>query len=339
MSTQSGITVSKEIITSLSDNGSSPLVIKISDDNTKLILDPEFSHKSINELEERFKAVKEYVSSIYPQPRYVVIPKDSNSNIFISIVPDVAPIRQKMLYASTKNTLTSAISSFDIHKSDILALTDLDELTYENYNQSDNTVNLLTKEEKTLDDINTLQDLTLDNSFKKELVSMSSPQEKLLYNFDEEFQRELTSMLNSSEQAYKFVAFAIDSTKEVIRLVSSNDKVAIESLISEIEKVQPENYPVYILYNYSPKSYAFIYSCPSGSKVKDRMTYAAFKQGLLAHLVKEFGSKDLKVDKSIEVGDPEELEIGELQVSSNSAPSEPSKGRLKFNKPKGPRRR
>ena len=93
------------------------------------------------------------------------------------------------------------------------------------------------------------------------------------------------------------------------------------------------------------------------------MIYASFKNSLINHLNQLIKSTniddDIIIDKNIEVGDLDEIELSQLQESnelihdtntngnnnssSNSLSSNnsslSSKNGLKFNKPKGPRRR
>lgn len=80
------------------------------------------------------------------------------------------------------------------------------------------------------------------------------------------------------------------------------------------------------------------------------MIYASFKNSLINHLKDKLSKSGLTIDKNLEVGDLDELELSDLQPEeqqqqqgedseSISSASSSSKAGLKFNKPRGPRRR
>ena len=47
-------------------------------------------------------------------------------------------------------------------------------------------------------------------------------------------------------------------------------------------------------------SVVFIYTCPSGSKIKERMVYASTKQGFLASMSSDMGIEIAKKVSSVE---------------------------------------
>lgn len=68
---------------------------------------------------------------------------------------------------------------------------------------------------------------------------------------------------------------AIDIPTETIKLADSDSSVSPASLSGRL----PESSPRYTLYHY-PDSDAiiFIYTCPSGSSIKERMLYASTRR-------------------------------------------------------------
>lgn len=66
--------------------------------------------------------------------------------------------------------------------------------------------------------------------------------------------------------------------------------------------------PRYSFYRYSspstPAAIVFIYTCPSGSKIKERMLYASSRAAVVAIAEKEAG---LSVAKKMEASGPDEL--------------------------------
>lgn len=407
MSTQSGITISSQLndaYKNLSTN--SALIIKLSSDFTELIPDQIITGsdnttsttKDITILEPMFEKLINQISQEFPHPSYIVISYNSNQ-YFISFIPDIAPIKQKMLYASTKNSLITSLGGNKLIKK--FAWTELDELTLNYFIKSidedqgfdikkeeEEELNLLlTEDEITLQKLNNLSLYSTTNhhhhhGFKKKLPSMTNDDgsttgsgnadQDILYKFTPELTEQLQSIIensspessNDNDNKKSLISFNIDTTKELLTLKSIDTQIEINQLIDTLNNhTSSKISPQYILYNYQIGKLAFIYSCPSGSSVKDRMIYASFKNSLINHLNQLIKSTniddDIIIDKNIEVGDLDEIELSQLQdanelihdtntngnnnSSSNSLSSNnsslSSKNGLKFNKPKGPRRR
>lgn len=407
MSTQSGITISSQLndaYKNLSTN--SALIIKLSSDFTELIPDQIITGsdnttsttKDITILEPMFEKLINQISQEFPHPSYIVISYNSNQ-YFISFIPDIAPIKQKMLYASTKNSLITSLGGNKLIKK--FAWTELDELTLNYFIKSidedqgfdikkeeEEELNLLlTEDEITLQKLNNLSLYSTTNhhhhhGFKKKLPSMTNDDgsttgsgnadQDILYKFTPELTEQLQSIIensspessNDNDNKKSLISFNIDTTKELLTLKSIDTQIEINQLIDTLNNHTSSRIsPQYILYNYQIGKLAFIYSCPSGSSVKDRMIYASFKNSLINHLNQLIKSTniddDIIIDKNIEVGDLDEIELSQLQdanelihdtntngnnnSSSNSLSSNnsslSSKNGLKFNKPKGPRRR
>lgn len=329
------------------------LIIKISSDSTQLV--PETKIPVKESIKGAFSALHSHLEKSFPQPAFAVVPEGSSTNAsfaFISFIPDVAPIRSKMLYASTKNTLLIELGSNNFKKNHILSWSELEELNYESYQKSVTVPDgPLSREEKLLQEVNSLQTLSLAEStgngrnsfFKKELPSMrnshspaptSGGNNGLLLKIEPELQAEFASL-----PELKLTRFVVELASEQLRLVSATTQVKLGNLVDHLAKptgLLPQ--PNFALYGYNGKSVALIYSCPSGSKVKDRMLSAANLQGLLSHL-RSLAGENADIDKVIEIGDLDELHLPDLEVSETSTETPTSKGNLKFAKPKGPRRR
>lgn len=372
MSTQSGISASEELLEAFKEFNVNTLVVKVDSDNTSLVPDKEFPQPSSQELPDVFESLSQYFEKNHPQPSYIIIPNLSSSNdyIFISFIPDVAPIRQKMLYASTKNTILQQLGSNNFKN--ILSLSELDELTHDNFvktSRNNDDTEALTQEEKDLKTLDSLQSLSLTESglrgnqaFKKELASMhnnsSSPNPSssalgntgaLLFDVDSDLKGEFEGIGNLKDTK-KLITFNIDIAKETVKLTSTKNAVDLSQLIEALKLVIDSSspHPQFAIYNYDSNKIAFIYSCPSGSKVKDRMIYASNRQGLISFLKSFTNNTDILVEKVLEVGDLDELDLDELRVNSNTdassrnsetESSQSTRSNLKFNKPKGPRRR
>lgn len=406
MSTQSGITISSQLNDAYKNlSANSALIIKISSDSTELIPDQIITGsdnttsttKDITILEPIFEKLINQISQEFPHPSYIIISYNSNQ-YFISFIPDIAPIKQKMLYASTKNSLITSLGGNKLIKK--FAWTELDELALNYFIKSidedqgfdikkeeEELNSLLTEDEITLQKLNNLSLYSTTNhhhhhGFKKKLPSMTNDDgsttgsgnadQDILYKFTPELTEQLQSIIensspessNDNDNKKSLISFNIDTTKELLTLKSIDTQIEINQLIDTLNNHTSSRIsPQYILYNYQIGKLAFIYFCPSGSSVKDRMIYASFKNSLINHLNQLIKSTniddDIIIDKNIEVGDLDEIELSQLQdanelihdtntngnnnSSSNSLSSNnsslSSKNGLKFNKPKGPRRR
>ncbi|RLV95738.1 Twinfilin-1 [Spathaspora sp. JA1] len=358
MSTQSGITTSPELLDAFKNLKSQALIIKVSSDSTQLIPDPNYSSNATSSIESLFNSINEYISKEFPHPSYIIIP-DNEDYVFISFIPDVAPIKQKMLYASTKNTLLSSLGSYNFPKNKTFAWTELNEVTWSNYNSSvqDTSSGPLSKDEEIIKTLNKLQDLDLSSQtsldhhgFKKELPSIgggasaTSSGSDILGKFTAELQQEFDS-LKDNVSSYKLITFNIKN--EEIVLNNTETDVRLVDLIPSLTRSENKQKatPLYAVYNYQINKFAFIYSCPSGSPVRERMVYAASKVSLISHINELLKPSNLSIDKNLEVGDLDELELsqldGESEVPTPSSASSANSNRigLKFSKPKGPRRR
>lgn len=342
MSTQSGIVASKKLLDKFQNLSNQTLVVTVSDDQTHLEEDESYVQPASSDLASVFGGLKDHFSRIYPQPGYAIFPQpESTEFVFVAFIPDLAPIRQKMLYASTKNTLIQQIGSGSFGNKYILALTELEELTPEHFHhtiRSDTDPSLLTSDERVLQDINRLQALSVSHdsqsAFKKELPSIHGhASSSLLFEIEPSLDQVLHQDLHK-----RLVVINIDA-KEHLVLTSQAKDVSVGTLIdsTRLALEGSDVTPLYIMYGYAPSKVAFIYLCPSGSKVRDRMVYAANKKGLIAHLKSEYFSAD-QLDKVLEVGDLDELETSVLEDAPASDTAAP-KTSLRFTKPKGPRRR
>ncbi|EGV65081.1 actin depolymerizing protein, partial [Yamadazyma tenuis ATCC 10573] len=336
MSTQSGITASPDLLDAFQSSQHDVLVVKVSEDSTKLVQDVNCPQIT-GELPQVFPQLNQYISSIHPHPVYILLALEDEEYAFISFIPDIAHIRDKMLYASTKNTLLQELGGGKIKRDHLFAWSELSELSFEHFDSSRpthalNNEDVLTSEEKYTKEINALQDLTLSSGRK--LASMDNASTQLLFRIDSDLENAFASLATSD-----LIVFSVVLSSEHFKLISKRANIELGSLVSTLEASNDSSNPApqFAVYSYSPGKSVLIYTCPSGSKVKDRMIYASNKQGLINHLKSLFKDHGLELDKVLDIGDPEELEIGELKPSEE-VPSSTSKSGLRFNKPKGPRR-
>ncbi|KAI3406273.2 TWF1 [Candida oxycetoniae] len=348
MSTQSGIVVSQELL-DVFNTEDNALVVKISPDSTQLIPDKSFTFVD-NSPSSIISSLHTFLAKEFPQPSYIIVPYDS-TKVFISFIPDSAAIKQKMLYASTKSTLLASLGSYNFKYK--FSWTELDEVDFgylEKCVKEERLSGPLSKDEELLQSMNQQHSNYAQLGFKRELVSMNSSSSDILYQFDEKLETEFNSLVANADK-FRLVIFSIDVSQELIKLDNIIDEVNVDQLIKTLaDNVSPG--PKYIIYNYSVNEYAFIYTCPSKSSVKDRMIYAASKNSLINLLkTKYLNNGEVTLNKNLEVGDLDELDVSQLhkedgnasETSSVATPSSSSSttsnNGLRFSKPKGPRRR
>ncbi|QLG70239.1 hypothetical protein HG535_0A01770 [Zygotorulaspora mrakii] len=324
MSSQSGILATKELLDTLNDSeDSSGLAIftaKISADST------------VVERDGSFNSVEQLQKNLNSDPLYIFVKNPSdNLYVFASYVPDGSPVRAKMLYASTKNTLIRQVGSNSIGKQ--LLFTEAQEVRdiLDDSRPSQNAV--LTESEKVNIQIaQQQQKMKLAQHFPngKKLVSQTNgAPSQLSFEVDSKG-FSISSILNK----YNAVSFTIDLSNEQIHIASKENVDSPYAL-----RITAEN-PSYTIFKNGSLHY-FIYSCPSGSKVKDRMVYASNRAGFVNYLTNE---EKLAFAKIIEIGEPSELEVSLISSSSEEEQKrqtalEKSESKPKFNRPSGPGRR
>lgn len=355
MSTKSGIEASDDLLESLKDFKTGAILIKISDDDQSLVKDEKFPGVNSSDVDSILKSVQQYIEQNYPEPSFIIFGVTNNGSTeegFISFIPDDAPIRRKMLYASSKNTFLTQVGLNRFKKSNIFNWTLLEELSPQNYRDSgkdDTQANLLTEDEKVLRSINNLQDMSLAEAGfqgssvagtpKNKLVSMhntSGSKSGLLFEVNPDLEAKIGGLGPST---LALLLFNINTEAEKFTLLLTHDEIKVSELIETISSNVPQSSPFFVVYNYSSNKYAFIYSCPSGSKVKARMIYASNKQELISFLKKKLDNKSIVLDKFFEVGDIDELDLHGLEENSYLQEHTVSTSGLKFSKPRGPRRK
>lgn len=245
--------------------------------------------------------------------------------VAITYVPNSAPVRQKMLFASTRLTLVRELGGE--HFPESIFCTEADELTssgWEKHLAHAESSNPLTQEEKDLEHIKEAEALESRGTQGKSLVQGG----RIAVRADENISESLQQL--GSGGAENLVQLRMDVPTETLQLVSSSSATASE-LSSSIDKVEPR----YSFYRHddSDNSIVFISTCPSGAKIKERMLYAASRANVIGHAEKEGG---LKIAKRIEATNPDEITEQVITDEFKTAAVEEKKG---FAKPKRPGRR
>jgi twinfilin-like protein len=228
------------------------------------------------------------------QPLYILLRQDGASTfVAITYVPNTAPVRQKMLFASTRLTLVRelGIESFG----EQIFVENADELSVEGWKKHESHVamdNPLTEEERNLVDIKNAEATEVGGTSRRGAGYGSGG---LKMQAGEGVVEALGSLQDGG-----LVMLKIDTSESIVLAeapVSSG--VSAADLAQRISNTEPR----YSIYKYSytaasgPETASiFIYTCPTAAKVKDRMVYASSRRS--AEVLAEQGA-GLKLDKKV----------------------------------------
>jgi twinfilin-like protein len=227
------------------------------------------------------------------QPLYILLRQD-NASTFVAItyVPNTAPVRQKMLFASTRLTLVRelGIESFG----EQIFVENAEELSVEGWRKHQKHVqqeNPLTEEERNLVDIKNAEATEVGGTSRRGAGYGSGG---LKMQAGEGVVEALSNL-----QEGGLVSLKIDTSETIVLAEAPASGIGAGDLAQRISNTEPR-YSVY-KYSYSGASgpetaSIFIYTCPTATKVKDRMVYASSRRS--AEVLAEQGA-GLKLDKKV----------------------------------------
>lgn len=303
-------------------------VLKVSIENEELT--PAASSKPINKWQDDYdKMIKPLI--IENQPAYILYRLDTKSPdsgydwLFISWSPDTAPVRQKMLYASTKATLKQEFGTASIKEE--LHGTVPEDITlegYHKYKRNNAAPAPLTTAEEELAELRK-NTVTTDYSVETRHQTLSG----VAFPVTDEAKQAITEL---GKGIHEYVQLKIDLEEEKIHLVMACD-ISLDKLPTKV----PSDSARYHLYNFKHthegdymECIVFIYSMPGYScSIKERMLYSSCKAPLL-ELIQSLG---VTITKKLEIDDGRELTEGFLQEELHP---KISLHQPKFAKPKGP---
>lgn len=230
-----------------------------------------------------------------------------------------------MLFASTRLTLVRELGGE--HFSESVFCTEADELTekgWEKHVKHTESENPLTAEEQSLQDIKDAEALESRGTRGQGLAQGGT----LAIRADEEIGSALQSLGEGT--GGNLVQLRTDAGSETLQLVS-HSSASLASLSGVIDAKEPR----FSFYRHDDAegSIVFISTCPSGSKIKERMLYAAGRSNVIALAQREGG---LKIAKKIEATNPDEVTE---QVIMDEFKTEEKEEKKSFSKPKRPGRR
>ncbi|XP_003423949.1 twinfilin isoform X1 [Nasonia vitripennis] len=277
-------------------------VLKVSIENEELA--PSTSSKPVGKWQNDYdKLIKPLIEE--NQPAYILYRLDTKSPdsgydwLLISWSPDTAPVRQKMLYASTKATLKQEFGSASI-KEELHGTVpeDISLDGYHRHKRNDAAPAPLTTAEEELAELKKTTVHT-DYSVETRHQTLSG----VAFPVTDEAKQAITDL---GKGVHEYVQLKIDTEEEKIHLVMAGE-VSLDKLPTKV----PSDSARYHLYNFKHthegdyiEAIVFIYSMPGYScTIRERMLYSSCKAPLL-ELIQSLG---VTIAKKLEVTSGEEL--------------------------------
>jgi len=330
MSATSGITIHDDLQSAFATAQSDASVrfFKLSIRNESIVLDHTVCAQGdlFGDLDQLQDILEDHV------PAYVLARLDDLPTqwLAISYVPDTAKVRDKMLYASTRNSLTKSLGSasfsdalFANHKSDLTST------AYAAHRRHLAAPKPLSVREREMEDVRaaTIASSTEGSAARRNHIGGAG----VHINWPETVSAAIRRL--ASEETDRLVVLGIDTATETLVLSAES-----ECAIGEVGSLLPSLTPAYAFLSWSHddrQDIVFIYSCPSSSPIKHRMIYSSGASSVLA-IAKDNG---VTVVRKVETSDPKEVNEafirGELGLNNLSSGDD----KKPFARPRGPARR
>ncbi|GAM34654.1 hypothetical protein TCE0_015r02367 [Talaromyces pinophilus] len=308
---QSGISVSSELQNAFqaftSDDSQFALPITIDSESLKPRPSIPFSGSSF------YSSLPQLQSVLEPRtPLFLVLRHHSSSVgglVALTYIPSNAGVRAKTLFASTRATLTRELGS-EKFVTTIFATEEEEVYGEQAWKERDIEGNG-----------------TSTSSFKREELMDEKERELELVRRAEEEARHGTAGRDVGTGGS--LGRSIDVKSETVKLNATESSVSPSEVASHISDSSPR----YTFYHYPGSSVViFIYTCPSGSSIKEKMLYASTRRVAI-----QLGEVEgIQVEKKIEGSSPDEITGARLQEEVTPRQDEgPKRG---FARPKRPGR-
>ncbi|KAI9859449.1 MAG: Twinfilin-1 [Vezdaea acicularis] len=327
---QSGISASQELHKAFNELVSSPsqrgVIVGIKDERLEpLQIIPSTSPDFSEDLTQLASLLKENEAAYIILRRY---PNTPDGFVIVTYVPDTANVRSKMLFASTRLTLARELGT-ERFRETLFATTKV-ELTAEGFTKHDAhgaQKAPLTEEEQTLQNVKAAEaEASLGTMARSSHIESG-------INFPISAEA-LDALRGLQGGSYNLVQLRIDVPRETIEYLGKST-IAPEGFADAVSDKEPR----YSFFRYQYKvegkeevPIVFIYTCPTESKVKERMIYATSRLGITRIVEREAG---LEVAKKIEASNP--VEITASTIGEEFHPKKEEK--VAFSRPKRPGKR
>ncbi|KAJ5102206.1 hypothetical protein NUU61_004428 [Penicillium alfredii] len=338
---QSGISVSSELHDAFnrfsSDSSAFCLPVTISSESLTPLDSISFSSSS-SPSDAFFSSLPQLSSTLQPKtPIYLLLRRPtsaSSSLVALTYIPSNAPVRSKTLFASTRATLVRELGA-EKFASTAFATEEDEVVGQDAWRERDGGVpELMGDKERELEAVRRAEaearngtpsrDIGIGGTFTRGLGPGSGSGMKVSMPVDDAAKTALKEI-----QEGGLVQLTIDIPTETIKLVDSQSGVDAAAVATHISPSSPR----YSFYHYpSSDVVVFVYTCPSGSSIKERMLHASSRRNAIT-----VGEQEgLKISKKIEASGPDEI-TGERLHEEVHPPQDqgPSRG---FARPRRPGR-
>ncbi|KAH9857081.1 actin depolymerizing protein [Lenzites betulinus] len=353
MSAPTGIAISPELSSAFSEavESNNTRFLKISIENESLV--PSETVAPSGTLEQDLDRVVDILEDNVPA--YVLVRLDDPPTEWLAInyVPDSAKVRDKMLYAATRTTVTKSLGS--AHFKDTIFATSKEDIGAEAYAKHKRHVAApppMSAREKEMEAVKAAEREAGGINYEGSRARQSHVAQGVGLKWTDEAVDAIKE-LGAAEDT-RLVVLSIDPATESLLLTSAQE-IDISSLGSSL----PPSDPSYAFFAWpqsvtSPprREVVPIYSCPSASPVRHRMLYSSAVLSVVREvkeLLSSSGSSSTLASRKVETSDPSELDekylIAELGLSGSVAAtatagvSSEGSDKKPFARPKGPGRK
>ncbi|KAF5115157.1 hypothetical protein DV495_003339 [Geotrichum candidum] len=280
------------------------------------------------------------------EPRYLIVTDDTHDGenkkfAFILFVPDNAKVRSKMLYASSSSLLQRQLGGASNFTRQIY-WTEIEEVSAKGWKEHLAHEKLdapLTREEQSLQDVREKEadQMFGTNARRSHVVAGGSIHAVSASNGNLPIQlsEEAKLALEKLTQGPGAIGLQIDSKGETLVLTEKSRTGESVDKNELVETVIDSVNPQYTVFKESSDGNAiFIYTCPTASKVKERMVYAVNRKPA-SNIVSNSG---IKVEKELEGSSGSDI-IDEIVFGAAAVPSHAAPTKARFSRPKPPGRK
>jgi len=301
MSSQTGITPSEDLKNAFSNAEPDTRAIRVVIKDEQMV--PEGSIPASGTWEEDYQ-ITQWLNPA--SPCYILYRLDSKTAetfdwIVISYVPDDSKVKEKMLYAASRATLTKVLG--DNKFVDSIYGSILGELTLDSVKNHKKVMSLpLTLREQEMKELNRTESENDVSITTRYTVAPS-----VAFPFSDSAKDAFEKFKNNEITYLKL------SVGDQVDLIESNNEFTTFDQIRP--GLSPET-PCFIFMKFPHEykgvqitSQIFIYSCPEKSKVKEKMTYSSARNTVVTFVENEY---KIKLDKRIEISHESDLIEGSI---------------------------
>ncbi|KAI9340648.1 hypothetical protein DFJ73DRAFT_552432 [Zopfochytrium polystomum] len=333
MTHQTGFKPSQELADLFRTGGDSLRAIKVTIGDEELAAAA--SATAVGSWEQDYQSIQDWFDE--RNPCYVIFRLDSRlptgdyGFLLILYVPDVAKVREKMLYAATRVTLTKELG--DSKFVDVFHASSKDEVKLDGYRKhithkdADGPLTEREMEHQRVRLTETGADIGTTTRKMFAASTIGLPVSEAAEN----------ALAALKENRANTVVVFVDPAKEQIDLHQPESTAAAD----ELGQLIPSGEPFFVLYNfeYAPGEslVVFFYICPSASKVKTRMMFSSSKAAFIQYLEGTIGlaiAKKIELDSAGEISESylkDYLQIGGGAAAAGGSPAAATAAR--FSKP------